>query len=407
MGSKSTVPLKPPVAVSFASAARAATAAGVAAVPVVGVFAPLALAPLMVTAAVFGVVHLRVRGRGWPLPPHPFMALLAAIIVWSTASLVWSIDPQLSAAKLWRHAANLMAGLALVGVAMRLPRDEAQRLSLWYLYGLVAAAFCLAFVRGALVPVGAMFPIDGGIQVPLNPYNRGATVVAVLVWPAALYAARFGRWPAITLVIGTCLLLATYASQAALFSILAGMAAAGFVALRRLLAAAVGAVIAIAVLAMPLFPATLPPPAELRSAYHLPGSHYHRLLIWQFAAERIAERPYLGWGLESSKVIPGNKSLPDGAEPALPLHPHNGALQIWLELGALGALLAAGLALHIGTLIRRLPRAAAIAAAGCFASATSVSLLSYGMWQSWWLATLFIGGSLVILAHRSAGDRAA
>jgi O-antigen ligase len=80
--------------------------------------------------------------------------------------------------------------------------------------------------------------------------------------------------------------------------------------------------------------------------------------------------------LETSKVIPGNKTRPGGIDAALPLHPHNAALQMWLELGV-------------------------AAAAGCFVSATVFALISYGIWQSWWLPALTIAGASMTLAYRS------
>jgi O-antigen ligase len=203
------------------------------------------------------------------------------------------------------------------------------------------------------------------------------------------------------LIASGLVILSTYASQAAILALAVGIIAAVAVLAHRIFAAALGVVVAIFILAMPLLPPILPPPAELQTEMHLPGSHYHRLLIWKFTAERIAERPILGWGLESSKVIPGNKSRPDGLEPALPLHPHNAALQVWLELGVVGALIAAALAVFLGRAIRRLPTPSAVAASGCFASATVISFVSYGIWQSWWLAAMFIAGAFSVLAIRS------
>ena len=35
----------------------------------------------------------------------------------------------------------------------------------------------------------------------------------------------------------------------------------------------------------------------------------HRLEIWHFAGQRIAERPLLGWGLDASRAIPGGNAL--------------------------------------------------------------------------------------------------
>ena len=59
----------------------------------------------------------------------------------------------------------------------------------------------------------------------------------------------------------------------------------------------------------------------------------HRLWIWSFAGDRIAERPLTGWGLDASRSIPGGKDPIRPGETWLPLHPHNASLQLWLELG--------------------------------------------------------------------------
>ncbi len=77
-------------------------------------------------------------------------------------------------------------------------------------------------------------------------------------------------------------------------------------------------------------------------------SGMHRLLIWRFTSERIAERPLLGWGMDAARELPGGKThlatrfpdagLPEDAE-ALPLHPHDAVLQWEVELGIPGTAL--------------------------------------------------------------------
>ena len=56
-----------------------------------------------------------------------------------------------------------------------------------------------------------------------------------------------------------------------------------------------------------------------------------RLEIWRFVSGLVENKPLFGWGLDSSRVFPG----------LIPLHPHNAAVQIWFELGAVGAGVAA------------------------------------------------------------------
>jgi O-antigen ligase len=90
----------------------------------------------------------------------------------------------------------------------------------------------------------------------------------------------------------------------------------------------------------------------------------------------------------------------------MPLHPHNNAIQLWLELGLPGALI--GVAL-IAVLLRRLAapdlepgvRTVALAA---LAAALVIACLSYGLWQGWWLGALWLASlfATVVLPPRAS-----
>jgi O-antigen ligase len=66
-------------------------------------------------------------------------------------------------------------------------------------------------------------------------------------------------------------------------------------------------------------------------------------------------------------------------------------LQWWLELGAVGALIGAAMLAAVATAVgRALPaRADRAAALGLFVACLSPGSLSFGIWQGWWLSTLF------------------
>jgi O-antigen ligase len=161
----------------------------------------------------------------------------------------------------------------------------------------------------------------------------------------------------------------------------------------------------------PLWAAALPVPDALHADKRaLPSSWSHRIVIWQFAAERIFERPVLGWGLDASRSIPGGRAAvpwqmdPDPNDKGnrvsvvqlMPLHPHSIALQLWLELGLLGAAALASLAY---LLARRAGDDAGLAAL-VFAGA-AICHVSYGAWQTWWLSTLFmVAAAALLLARR-------
>jgi O-antigen ligase len=165
---------------------------------------------------------------------------------------------------------------------------------------------------------------------------------------------------------------------------------------------------ALAMLAILTAPLTLPRLA------HLPGvfaavdafkdSAGHRLLIWSFTGERIAERPFFGWGLDSARAIPGGNVEIRPAQNWLPLHPHDSALQLWLELGAPGATL---FALFIGFLWLRLgeapwPRLYAAASGGSLFAASAIASSGWGIWQEWWIGTLGLALFAIIVMARAA-----
>jgi O-antigen ligase len=219
---------------------------------------------------------------------------------------------------------------------------------------------------------------------------------------------------AAVLVLGAGVLI-SLPGETARLATMAGLGAAAIsLAAPRLGPRLVGAVVALAILAMPLLTNLIP---QIPSA-SLPPSAVHRLVIWDFAAQRIAEKPITGWGLEASRAMPGGRAQPDAAtldrlniraqaqrafvtQPhaeLMPLHPHNGALQLWLELGVIGALIGAALMLALGVAASR--SAAPAVGAGMLASAAVTGMLSFGLWQAWWVASLLLAMVALALVPR-------
>ena len=121
----------------------------------------------------------------------------------------------------------------------------------------------------------------------------------------------------------------------------------------------------------------------------------HRMVIWSFVKIQIFEKPLFGHGFFSSKTV-GEKyqftninSFPPVSMNIMPLHPHNGIMQIWLELGLLGVLI---LFTFVYFLIRKIHKHAKINFTnGAFAMISLCQIffigqLSYGVWQTWWLS---------------------
>jgi O-antigen ligase len=236
----------------------------------------------------------------------------------------------------------------------------------------------------------------------IQSFNRGMTVVSLVAFPAILLLWRWRRPAALAAWLATAAVIVASPNGSAVLGILAGTAAAALAyAAPRAAPRILAVVAALLVLGAPFAARTVPSAAEMPvESSAIPGPAHHRLMIWRFTAERIFDRPILGWGYDSSRVIPGREFSFGPGEPALPLHPHNVPLQWWLELGApgaaLGAALLAAIALTIGG---RLPgRSERAAALGLFAAALAPACLSYGAWQGWWIGTLGLSAAFMAAA---------
>jgi O-antigen ligase len=120
-------------------------------------------------------------------------------------------------------------------------------------------------------------------------------------------------------------------------------------------------------------------------------SAQHRIRIWGETADRFLEKPIGGWGLNNARAIPAEN-------PAT--HPHNALLQILVELGSVGAALAAAVVLLVLAGTARLAPSAQRFALPAFAAGLCVASLAFGLWQSWWTATLALGALIFPLLGR-------
>jgi O-antigen ligase len=143
-------------------------------------------------------------------------------------------------------------------------------------------------------------------------------------------------------------------------------------------------------------PLILPPVAANlpeRIVAMLPLSWEARLSIWEFAGTLLSERPWLGRGLDASRVIDDVEVMRGLEHQLLPLHPHNAPIQVWLETGAFGSILLAFTLVMLGGRIagaRYLSRLQAAAIAWVAVSYFCFIFFSYGVWQEWHIAGLAV-----------------
>lgn len=141
------------------------------------------------------------------------------------------------------------------------------------------------------------------------------------------------------------------------------------------------------------------------NTYMKDPSYLHRIKIWHETAIKIAEKPILGYGLNTSRHV-GDGAIADleftnkngmtqsvKAE-KMGMHPHNIALQLWLELGVVGALLGGIItAFFFGRIYHIEDRAKRLCFFGFFTSTMFAFWVNIGAFQTWWLS------SIILLIH--------
>ncbi|RAU21807.1 hypothetical protein CU669_10900 [Paramagnetospirillum kuznetsovii] len=382
--------------------------------PPLAVLVPLGMA---VYLPIFGglCAILFWRGGDFGLLPIAPLILVAALCGWGAISLLWAMEIQSGALAIVRLAALSIAGslsFALAGT-IRLER-----------FRFIVPAFTLGIFVAAVVLIievetgnglsQLIFHIKAGPGQFLSStqkslLGRGGTVLALLIWPFIVLAWRArSHWAigGIGIAMVALLLSDSLAGRLAL-----AFGGAMFLLVRispRIWLRVLKAAVVVCVLILPGVISRAPqPPETFDSMPWLPLSAHHRLLIWHFAADRIAEHRMLGWGMDASRSIPGGDEtvnlidyypVTHGTRRVIngnlmPLHPHNAILQCWLELGLGGALI---LAAFLWTMVGNVEKSAArdplsaAGIAGCIVAALVVSAVSYGAWQSWWVSTLWV-----------------
>lgn len=122
---------------------------------------------------------------------------------------------------------------------------------------------------------------------------------------------------------------------------------------------------------------------------------YERVALWESFGYAIRAQPVLGGGFGVSPVIANTlvaEKIPLGYREMIAIgHPHNAAMQVWTEMGIVGALLALVALVAMLRSVSRLPPAQAAEQLAWIASACLVAIVGHGAWQGWWITALGAG----------------
>ncbi|MEZ0278764.1 O-antigen ligase family protein [Methyloceanibacter sp.] len=400
--------------------------------PLITLIAPLTTVPVLVVLSA-GCIALALLNGAKLTELFRFdlaLGLLALATLYLVINATWSLDPSHAFGKAaWFALVVLFAFSACRAVSLF---DESQT-------KLAAGAFLVGLSSGLVFilvelltdraltrflynvlpftrpgPKNLILSEGQVIHISAFELDQNVAVLLLLLWPGLLAMRKLTArlWPAL-LSVGTAaaILLSTHqTSKIALgVSVLTFLFALAWPILTR--RGVVAAWLLAFVLAVPL--ASLAYQASLHQAEWLPYSARARIVLWGYTAEKIPETPLLGIGLGSTRKLhakikdePGATTIADTVDPGQTFvwgkgpHAHNGFLQAWYELGAVGAglLLAAGLGVLWS--IARLPAAAQPYVLAQFAAYLVIAAFAWGIWQSWLMAMTGLAPIYAMMASR-------
>ncbi|HEY0437257.1 MAG TPA: O-antigen ligase family protein [Phenylobacterium sp.] len=359
-------------------------------VPVAGWLAPLTFPVVLALAGILCLPALPLTDED-----RPAALVLFAALIWAAVSTTWSpYHPSKPGnSTILKLALQLPLYWAAISGARRAdPRLQALALRVlaWgcAVFGLIL--LCEAATDGAIY--SALHVVYQPIRPDLAEANLGhSSFVLGLIWPVAAVGAepRVQPWLALVMALGTGAAAAAFSSDAPVIAMfLAPLTALAFLRWPRGAPRVLALVAPLLFLTMPLIVWSVRRTGDYAAIQHaIPLSWSLRMGYWSHAIDWIGQSPLRGWGLDASRMF----------GPGIKLHPHNGELQAWMELGVVGAVAAAAFWwVALNRLARPAPSLLASAAGASAAVYLLFGTLNFGLWQEWWLAV----GALVVMTVR-------
>lgn len=401
-------------------------------IPVVPLFSVRALVPIIITITL-AVLVIAWRDRQLPAIGTVDKWIAAAVGAYLCAVLIASIGTDFLLGSL-RSLAKLagIATIAAVLIPMQSRLADADRTYVFLALicsVTLATAWLLsdALLHGALSTLLFGYDLSGVTHPPVLAiygffwFKSAATILVILTLILGIYLQNHGH-TVLALCIAAHAIIAAYqigSRTAAYGTVLALMLGGIYHLLGRFRIRITIALLAISFL-MPVWislsgisPKDIS--AELSRSSSSAISIVYRMHIWDFTIDKITEKPLLGWGAGASKRL-GTDEQGILADPkfgrlgeAIPVHPHNGILQVWLEYGLLGAvasflLVARILILADNHVTRAGPRIwlySTFALLACFIG------FNFSISSSWWLSSIAAFAAIGMTFINASGQRPA
>ena len=390
--------------------------------PTIAILSNKGVVPTFVLLSLCALFHARLKAAQWT-GMRKGIIISAALIAWMGLSALWSPNPQQALILTLRLLA--LIGCGFIFAQSLKNRETGEKVMRFLLVGFALSLVVFIVEHKAGAPLTGLFK-EGWIDP--SRFKFGAVFITALGW-FLLTQFRARLSPAMRLLALAGLLLLPFVSTSRSAQVASLFALGWFLFWHLLLVSRVGVMkswrflkinlkagVLLVFITMPLLAVAVWHTVGSVQPEGLDRSAHHRFFIWDNVARMIPDHPLIGAGFDASRHY--NPSEGSQTYAALPLHPHNAALQIWYELGAVGLLIVlSGVCLVLDRVNKPnrtqcaetiMPPDALSLGDGeqvvlrqCgFIFLLVISMLSWGLWQNRWFAELIFFAALLTIPQR-------
>ncbi len=354
-------------------------------------------------------------------PPCDRLVVFFASLFLGVAALsaLWAPDAAYAFSKVVKTAALSFFGYVLIFLAQNVSPQMHGKKDLFFLFAGAYVFFCLLFFIEYTFHYPVMrFLITNVFHSPLPlsvenafMYNR-SSVFLVLCSAPLLYMLRSSLFTRVqkiffytALLFSLALALLHSESQTAQITAVVMAIMYAFPGHRKKARMLFAVVLITGISVMPL----LPKPAydylvgnhmaDSADSFVMKASIPQRLEVWSFVSGEIFKSPLFGHGVESTRTMRAENIMPYFNTDHV-LHPHNAALQIWIETGLAGILIVGAFFFFLILRMDAHPPVRQKFYMTLFAGVLSVLAMGYGIWQAWQVGMIMAITAFAIMATR-------
>ena len=367
---------------------------------------PLSLSFIPHLVGIVGCALIFFQDKNLNKPDWNIIGVLGSISALSLLSALWAIYPEKSLLRGIKVSTELLLFIPFLILLKMIHADSVSVIKKYF--------FVLFFLSGLFIcsELAFNFPVLSFItQRKFEAWELSKQITSfILLSPFAIFFLLENRYNSkvvvlVAIALGMLLLSDNQAAQlAALVSI---MTYAGYLYMPSLMLRVCFASAFISLLSMPwistiaynLIADKVGDQGILRQA-----SASQRLEIWEFVSRKIMENPWTGFGIDSTRYITFNGRMVYYKDDMI-IHPHNISLQIWIEFGVIGIILASFILAYLFQSIRYQSYRDQILPVIIFSSSFIILFVSWSIWSSWFVGLLLLLFSFCQIAMRPTSSQ--